>query len=121
MKQKKKNLKFLMGNDFKPLEESKECRLQGGFRSIESNSLCMCNTSCSSNGSICGQEEGSNKSCPPSSGSTTTFSTITKRTRYFQHDGFLLTIENSLIENFCITKNENYEREKEISENALRG
>ena len=55
MKQKKKNLKFLMGNDFKPLEESKECRLQGGFRSIESNSLCMCNTSCSSNGSICGQ------------------------------------------------------------------
>ena len=59
MKQKKKNLKFLMGNDFKPLEESKECRLQGGFRSIESNSLCMCNTSCSSNGSICGQEEGS--------------------------------------------------------------
>lgn len=79
MKQKKKNLKFLMGNDFKPLEESKEYRLQGGFRSIESNSLCMCNTSCSSNGSICGQEEGSNKSCPPSSGSTTTTTSAPSR------------------------------------------
>ena len=65
MKERKKSLKTLLEGDFRPLGESKEGKLRGGFGVLDSNTNCGPNCSCTNN-STCP----SNDSCP--GGGTTT-------------------------------------------------
>ena len=74
MKQRKKSLKLLLSSDFRPLEESKEGKLRGGFAAIVASTgnncmcngnNCDCNTSCNPpNNCMC---DGNNCSCSSSS------------------------------------------------------
>lgn len=81
MKQRKKSLKLLLSSDFKPLEESKEGKLLGGFAAIiaSTGNNCMCNgnnCNCSSSSSSSSSSSDSNTgggtttSSPSSSSST---------------------------------------------------
>ena len=65
MKERKKSLKTLLEGDFRPLGESKEGKLRGGFGVLDSNTNCGTNCSCTNNSSC-----PSNDSCP--GGGTTT-------------------------------------------------
>ena len=59
MKERKKSLKTLLEGDFRPLGESKEGKLRGGFGVLDSNTNCGPNCSCTNN-STCP----SNADCP---------------------------------------------------------
>ena len=54
MKERKKSLKTLLEGDFRPLGESKEGKLRGGFGVLDSNTNCGPNCSCTNN-----------STCPP--------------------------------------------------------
>lgn len=81
MKQRKKSLKLLLSSDFKPLEESKEGKLLGGFAAIIASTgnncmcngnNCDCNTSCDPpNNCMC---NGNNCNCSSSSSSSSSSS-----------------------------------------------
>lgn len=77
MKQRKKSLKLLFSSDFRPLEESKEGKLLGGFAAIVTSTgnncecngnNCNCNPSCDPpNNCMC---NGNNCNCPSYSSSS---------------------------------------------------
>jgi len=79
MKQRKKSLKLLLSSDFRPLEESKEGKLLGGFAAIPSfragnNCKCdNCSNNCTCNGNNC-TCYGNNCNCNISSSSSSSSS-----------------------------------------------
>ena len=87
MKERKKSLKTLLEGDFRPLGESKEGKLRGGFGVLdangncgnctcETNGSCPTNSSCDNNSNCPNCSCTNNSTCPsnsscPNSGTTT--------------------------------------------------
>ena len=72
MKQRKKSLKLLLSSNFRPLEESKEGKLLGGFAAIvaSTGNNCSCSSSSSPSSSNSNTGGGTTTQSPSSSSST---------------------------------------------------
>lgn len=74
MKEKKKSLKTLLEGDFRPLEESKEGKLKGGFGLLRKNGNCGENCDCTTNVDCSCENKNCGKNCKCSMNTTCTSS-----------------------------------------------
>lgn len=84
MKQRKKSLKLLLSSDFRPLEESKEGKLLGGFAAIVAST----GNNCECNGNNCNCPSSSSSSSDSNAGGGTTTSSPSSSSSTFGLFGF---------------------------------